>query len=56
MSNYKIIEMEGMDGVIRKHVIINNENGSVTSFPASEDNPEYQQWLAQGNKLPKGAK
>ena len=34
------------------HIIRNDGNGSFTSFPAQEDNPNYQaylKWVAEGN-------
>jgi hypothetical protein len=46
--NYEIIEIEFI-GVVQKHVIIDQGNGSFESFPMDDDNPRYQQWLAEGN-------
>jgi hypothetical protein len=43
---YKEIEIESM-GVIQKHIIIDNEDGSFKSFPADGSNPEYIAFLAQ---------
>ena len=43
--NYKEIETEFM-GVIQKHIIIDNGDGSFKSFPADESNPEYIKFLA----------
>jgi hypothetical protein len=41
---YEEIEIESM-GVIQKHIIIDNEDGSFKSFPADETNPEYIAFL-----------
>jgi hypothetical protein len=48
--NYTIIETESM-GVAQKHVMIDRGDGSFESFPADDDNPRYQQWLAEGNSI-----
>jgi hypothetical protein len=47
---YKIIETE-FYGQTQKHVIIDRGDGSFESFPADDDNPRYQQWLAEGNSI-----
>jgi hypothetical protein len=52
MIMYKTITIKGMLGDEQNHIIRDNGNGSFTSFPAQEDNPEYQtylKWLAEGN-------
>jgi hypothetical protein len=41
---YKEIETEFM-GVVTKHIIIDNGDGSFKSFPADESNPEYIAFL-----------
>jgi hypothetical protein len=46
MMNYKEIQTKFMD-VTKKHIIIDNEDGSYNSFPADEANPEYIVFLAQ---------
>lgn len=46
--NYRIIETESLGGV-RRHIIIDRGDGSFESFPVDENNPRYQQWLAEGN-------
>jgi hypothetical protein len=49
---YKTITVKDIAGNNQNHVIRDNGNGSFTSFPAQEDNPEYQtylKWLAEGN-------
>jgi len=46
---YKIIEVEGING-LEKHVIIENENGGYTTFPASDDNPSYIEFKKQIGK------
>jgi hypothetical protein len=45
---YTIIETEFM-GAAQKHVIVDRGDGFFESFPVNEDNPRYQQWLAEGN-------
>ena len=42
--NYEEITVESM-GIIQKHIIIDNEDGSFKSFPADETNPEYIAFL-----------
>jgi hypothetical protein len=46
---YKEIETEFM-GIMQKHIIIDNEDGSFKSFPADEANPEYIAFLAEIKK------
>lgn len=46
--NYTIIEVESLGGT-QSHVIIDRGDGSFESFPVDENNPRYQQWLADGN-------
>jgi hypothetical protein len=41
---YKEIETEFL-GVIQKHIIIDNGDGSFKSFPADDSNPEYVAFL-----------
>jgi len=43
--NYEELEVETM-GVLQKHIIIDNGDGSFKSFPADENNPEYIAFLA----------
>lgn len=46
--NYEIIQVN--DGeTTSAYVVITRDDGSKESFPADEDNPRYQQWLAEGN-------
>jgi hypothetical protein len=48
---YKLLTVKGMLGN-EQHIIRNDGNGSYTSFPAQEDNPNYEaylKWLAEGN-------
>jgi len=48
---YKLLTVKGMFGD-EQHIIRNDGNGSYTSFPAQEDNPNYQaylKWVAEGN-------
>ena len=42
--NYKEIEIESF-GIVQKHIIIDNGDGSFKSFPADESNPEYVRFL-----------
>lgn len=42
---YKEILVEGFEGVVQKHILINNNDGSIKSFPADENNPEYVAFL-----------
>lgn len=44
--NYQIVELESF-GVIQRHVIVDRGDGSFESFPVDDENPRYQQWLAQ---------
>jgi hypothetical protein len=34
-------------GIVEKHILIDNEDGSFKSFPADDSNPEYIAFLAQ---------
>jgi hypothetical protein len=45
--NYREIETDNFDGTTRKHIIVDNEDGSYKSIPADEANPEYIAFLAQ---------
>lgn len=47
--NYEIVESESF-GVITRHVIIDRGDGSFESFPVDEDNPRYQEWVAEGGE------
>lgn len=42
--NYEEITRETADGT-QTHIIIDNGDGSFTSFPADESNPEYIKFL-----------
>jgi hypothetical protein len=42
--NYEEIEIETQEG-IKKHIIIDNGDGSFKSFPADPENPEYVAFL-----------
>ena len=49
---YKTITVKDIAGNDQHHVIKDNGNGSYTSFPAQEGNPEYKaylKWLEEGN-------
>jgi hypothetical protein len=48
---YKIIKFD-LYGVEQIHIQRDNGDGSFTSFPAQEDNPNYQaylKWVEEGN-------
>ena len=47
--NYEIIEAEFM-GEITRHVVIDRGDGSCESFLVEDENPRYQQWVAEGNE------
>ena len=49
---YKLLTVKNIVGNDQHHVIRDDSNGSYTSFPADETNPNYQQylaWLSEGN-------
>jgi hypothetical protein len=46
--NYEEIEVESY-GVITKHIVIDNGDGSFKSFPADPANPEYVAFLESIN-------
>jgi len=46
---YQEIEIQSAGGP-QKHIIIDNEDGSFTSFPADNENPNYIAFLAQLEK------
>ncbi len=49
---YKLLTVKDIVGNDQHHVIRDDGNGSYTSFPADEDNQNYQaylKWLAEGN-------
>ena len=39
--NYKIVSATGIDGLVSKHVIIDNGDETFVSFPADESNPVF---------------
>ena len=41
---YKEVEVE-FRGELQKHIVIEHDDGSFTTFPANEDNPHYQAYL-----------
>jgi hypothetical protein len=43
--NYQEIQVETIDGIKSKHIIIDNGDGSFKSFPADPENPEYVRFL-----------
>jgi hypothetical protein len=47
MENYKMNYVELTDDNGRKHIMIDNGDGSFKSFPADKLNPEYVSFLAQ---------
>ena len=49
---YKKITIIGLDGEEQKHIIQDKGNNMFTSFPANENNPNYQaylKWVDEGN-------
>ena len=44
--NYQIISVSTPDGTAI-HVLVDRGDGSFESFPVDENNPRYQQWLAE---------
>ena len=50
---YKKISVDAPYSAQQKHIILDNKNGSFTSFPADDSNPNYQaylRWLEEGNE------
>ena len=47
---YKKITMETVNGVTQEHIIIDNGDGSFTSFPVDKTNQTYAAWVEEGNK------
>lgn len=46
--NWETVHVEtDIVGVFTPHIVIHNEDGSVTSFPADETNPRYVEFLAR---------
>ena len=46
---YKILTTKSIKGETQEHIIIDNGDGSFTSFPVDDTNPTYLQWVAEGN-------
>ena len=46
---YKTITTEGVNGVTQQHIIIDNGDGSFTSFPVDNTNQTYVAWVAESN-------
>lgn len=46
---YKKITTETVNGVTQEHIIIDNGDGSFTSFPVDNTNQTYLKWLEEGN-------
>lgn len=42
---YKEVEVD-FRGETKKHIVIEHDDGSFMTFPADEDNPHYQAYLA----------
>ena len=41
-------------GIIKRHILANLSDGSVLSFPLTDDNPNtaaYLAWVAEGNEV-----
>ena len=47
---YKRITTETVNNVTQEHIIIDNGDGSFTSFPVDNTNQTYLEWLKKGNK------
>jgi hypothetical protein len=45
--DYKIITIEEDEGIISEHVLITHKDGSFESFPVTDSNPRYQQFLLE---------
>ena len=48
---YKTLEIETIFGN-QTHILIEHANGQFTSFPAQDENPNYQiylEWVSEGN-------
>jgi hypothetical protein len=50
MENYKMNYVELTDDNGKKHIMIDNGDGSFKSFPADKLNPEYVSFLAKKKK------
>lgn len=48
---YKTITTESVDGLTQEHIIIDNDDGSFTSFPVNKTNQTYIAWVEENNKL-----
>ena len=49
---YKLLTIKDIVGNDQHHVIRDDGNGSYTSFPAQEENPNYEaylKWVSEGN-------
>tara|TARA_R110000868_G_C10371739_1_gene718448 strand:- start:14 stop:184 length:171 start_codon:yes stop_codon:yes gene_type:complete len=46
---YKKITTETVNGVTQEHIIIDNSDGSFTSFPVDKTNLTYLAWVAESN-------
>jgi hypothetical protein len=49
---YKEFNIIAIDGKEQKHIIQDRGNNEFTSFPADENNPNYQaylKWVSEGN-------
>ena len=46
---YKTITTETVNDANQEHIIIDNGDGSFTSFPIDNTNQTYVEWVAKGN-------
>lgn len=46
---YKTITTESVNGVTQQHIVIDNGDGSFTSFPVDNTNQTYVEWVAESN-------
>ena len=50
---YELFTVELPDGSIREHVVIYFDENNAETFPADENNPRYQRFLAELDTEPK---
>lgn len=46
-------DTQNLDGTIQRHIMRKLEDGGVTGFPLTDDNPNkaaYDAWVAEGNE------
>ena len=48
---YREFKIKNLDGIVQTHIIQDRGNNEFTSFPADENNPNYQaylKWVSEG--------